>query len=78
MPTILRVGPYRFFFYSLDCDEPPHVHVQRDQEEAKLWLEPVEVERNHGFAGHELRKIRKLVVQNRSLLLSKWHEYCSR
>ena len=28
MPTILRVGPYRFFFYASDRAEPMHVHVE--------------------------------------------------
>lgn len=30
MPTVLRSGPYRFFFYAGDRDEPPHVHIERD------------------------------------------------
>jgi hypothetical protein len=31
MPTIKNIsGPYRFFFYSFDCNEPVHVHIQRD------------------------------------------------
>ncbi|MCO6455665.1 MAG: DUF4160 domain-containing protein [Pirellulaceae bacterium] len=38
MPTVLRVGPYRFFFYAGDGDEPAHVHVERDDSEAKVWL----------------------------------------
>ncbi len=38
MPTILRIGPYRFFFYAGDRDEPQHVHVERDDRIAKFWL----------------------------------------
>jgi Domain of unknown function (DUF4160) len=41
MPTVLRVGPYRFFFYSGDGSEAPHVHVERDASVAKFWLDPV-------------------------------------
>jgi hypothetical protein len=41
MPTVLREGPYRFFFYSHEPNEPPHVHVDRDDDSAKFWLEPV-------------------------------------
>jgi hypothetical protein len=41
MPTVLRVGPYRFFFYAGDRNELPHIHVERDQETAKFWLQPV-------------------------------------
>ena len=55
MPTVLRVGPYRFFFYAGDGDEPPHVHVERDDSEAKIWLDPVRLERSGGFSGKELR-----------------------
>jgi hypothetical protein len=41
MPTVLRIGPYRFYFVSHDMDEPPHVHVDRDDESAKFWLAAV-------------------------------------
>jgi hypothetical protein len=43
MPTALRLGPYRFFFYAGDADEPPHVHVERDKDKAKFWLDPRKV-----------------------------------
>lgn len=45
MPTVLRVGPYRFFFYAGDRDEPPHVHVERNDKVAKFWLDPIAKER---------------------------------
>jgi len=43
MPTVLRIGPYRFFFFSNEGNEPPHVHVERDDNTAKYWLDPVRV-----------------------------------
>ena len=43
MPTVLRAGPYRFLFYSSDAEEPPHVHVERDENSAKFWLSPEEL-----------------------------------
>jgi len=46
MPSVLRSGPYRFFFYSGDGDEPPHVHVERDDNTAKFWLWSSSIERN--------------------------------
>lgn len=55
MPTILRIGPYRFFFYSNEAGEPPHIHVQRDQFLAKFWLTPVTLASSWHFAAHELR-----------------------
>lgn len=45
MPTVLRHGPYRFYFYSNDADEPVHVHVERDGDVAKVWADPVRVQR---------------------------------
>jgi len=66
MPTILRIGPYRFFFFSEERGEPVHVHVIREQTEAKFWLSPtVRVAVDEGFAQHELRKIERLVEANR-------------
>jgi hypothetical protein len=57
MPTVLRSGPYRFYFYAGDHDEPPHVHVERDDCEAKFWLDPVRLQRSFGFSASELRRI---------------------
>jgi hypothetical protein len=54
MPTVLRVGPYRFFFYSRENAEPPHIHVDRDDDYAKFWLDPVALASNRGFRAHEL------------------------
>ena len=55
MPDVLREGPYRFFFYSADQVEPPHVHVRRDRQTAKFWLDPVALERSRGMSNSELR-----------------------
>jgi hypothetical protein len=75
MPTSLRIGPYRFFFYSGDRDEPPHTHVQHDDKEAKFWLSPVRLSRNHGFNGSELRKIETIVEENERQLIETWNEF---
>ena len=50
MPTILTVGPYRFFFYSADGGEPPHVHVERERSSAKFWIHPVVLARSYGWS----------------------------
>lgn len=74
MPTILRKGPYRFFFFSEESGEPVHVHVIREQTEAKFWVSPtVRVAVNEGFAQHELRKIVRLVEANRELIEHEWN-----
>jgi len=73
--TVFRSGPYRFFFYSADADEPPHVHADRDRETAKFWLEPVRLERSRGFGRVELGRIQALVEGNSDSLVRIWHEY---
>jgi hypothetical protein len=75
MPTVLRHGPYRFFFYSGDGSEPPHVHVERDDSEAKFWLNPVRLERSQGFRRKEIERIEGIAELNRELLLERWHEF---
>lgn len=75
MPTVLRSGPYRFFFYAGDRDEPPHVHVERDDCKAKFWLDPVRLDRSHGFSRHELNRIERLVEANQQHFWDSWNEY---
>jgi hypothetical protein len=75
MPTVLRSGPYRVYFYSHDLNEPPHVHVDRDDWSAKFWLNPVSLARNLGFRPRELRTIERLIVENQPLLLAAWQEH---
>lgn len=75
MPTVLRVGPYRFFFYAADRDEPEHVHVSRDDDTAKFWLDPVRLERSGGFRSEELRAIQRIVEDHRTALMEAWHGY---
>ncbi len=75
MPTVLRTGPYRFFFYAGDYDEPPHIHVERDANTAKFWLDPLRLQRSGGFSRKEIQRIQKLVEHNRIYLLRSWNEY---
>jgi hypothetical protein len=75
MPTVLRVGPYRFFFYAGDGGEPPHIHVERDECEAKFWLEPIRLARSSGFSRKEINTIRELVVGHQEQLLESWNEF---
>jgi len=78
MPTVIRSGPYRVYFVSHDLNEPPHVHVDRDDESAKFWLVPVALARNLGFSAVELRRVQRLVEENESRLLEAWNEYFRR
>ena len=75
MPTVLRIKGYRFGFFSADGDEPPHVHVSKDGNQAKFWLDPVHLAKDAGFARHELAEIFDLVREHQQQLLKGWHEY---
>jgi len=77
MPTVLRIGAYRFYFYSHEPNEPPHIHIDRDNLSAKFWLEPVVLAKNIGFRGKELRKLELLVRENQTKLIEAWNEYFS-
>ena len=69
MPTALRIGPYRFYFYSYDCGEPRHMHVDREKWSAKFWLDPdVTLEENHGYNRKELRGIERILRENLEVL----------
>jgi len=78
MPTVLRIGPYRFFFVSLDYPEPPHVHVRREKMVAKFWLNPVVLQKAGGFSRTELNRIATLVNENHNYLLERWYEFFGR
>ena len=75
VPTVLRTGPYRCFFFAGDRTEPPHIHVERDANRAKLWLDPVRVHDGGNFSRGELARILLVVREHEQLLLSRWDEY---
>ena len=74
MPTI-EIEGYKFRFYNTDRYEPPHVHVFKDEKEAKIWLEPVEVQANYEYNNSELNRIVKLTRKHRSRLLEVWNAH---
>jgi len=75
VPTVLRVRGYRLFFYSGDRIEPPHVHVESADGEAKYWLEPVSLAWAAGYSERELLSIGRLIQEHRERLLSAWYGY---
>ena len=75
MPTVIRVGPYRFFYYASDRDEPIHIHVERDAALAKYWLEPFRLQHSVGFGRAELVRIASLVLENRGVIVEAWNDY---
>ena len=75
MPTVLRLDAYRFYFFSHEPNEPPHVHVDRNEASLKAWLAPIELARNRGFRPREINAILALVEEHREALLEAWHDY---
>jgi hypothetical protein len=75
MPTVLRVGRYRFFFFSNEGIEPPHIHVKAGGDEAKYWLEPISLVVNYGFNARELGQIERIVAEHVDQLLEAWNEH---
>lgn len=74
-PAVLRFGPYRFYFYSHEPDEPPHIHVDRDDLSAKFWLEPVALAYNLGFNARELRRVEGIVAEHYVQLREAWRAH---
>lgn len=78
MPVALRVKGYRFFFFSLEGNEPPHIHVEQAERYAKFWLNPISLVKSRGFRSNELSEIQKIIEANLNTLLEKWDEHFSR
>jgi len=74
VPTVIRIGPYRFHFYSDEGSEPAHIHVQCAAAEAKFGLQPIGLASNRGLKPHQLREIEKLVFENLTVLLSAYEK----
>ena len=75
MPTVLRIGPYRFFFFAGDRDEPSHIHIERDDKVAKFWLDPVRLQSSGGFSRNEITRIQRVVGENQTQLREAWNAY---
>ncbi len=75
MPAVLRIKGYRIGFFSADGDEPPHVHADKGANQAKFWLEPLQLAKNAGFSRSELAEIYDILREHRRELLTKWNEY---
>ena len=77
MPRVKGItGPYRFFFYSFDCNEPKHVHVRKERMTCKFWLAPVALAMNDGFSPKEMNRIRSLIIEYYESIMEAWDEHC--
>ena len=75
VPTVARIGAYRFFFFSNEGSEPAHIHIQRERALAKFWLAPVVLASSSGFPSHELRRLQSIVEENRGRFEEAWREF---
>jgi hypothetical protein len=75
VPTVLRHGSFRFFFYAGDRDEPAHVHVEREDRVAKFWLDPLRLQRSGGFKRAEIAEVYSILLRHREELVEAWNEY---
>jgi hypothetical protein len=75
MPTVVRIGPYRFFFFAGDRDEPPHIHVERKDKIAKFWLDPLRMQSSGGFSRNEITRIQRIVGEYQIQLRETWNAY---
>jgi hypothetical protein len=72
---VLRSGRFRFFFFSNEGDEPPHIHVKAAEHEAKFWLDPVSLVANYGFRSRDLNEMERLIRRHQAEFLEAWHEH---
>jgi len=79
MPVVFRHKGYIFFFYSNEGDprEPIHIHVRQGRNEAKFWLDPLQVASSDGFNATVLRELMQVVQNNSALIERTWHEHFS-
>lgn len=75
MPAVLRVGPYRFHFFSDEGNEPPHIHVRFEGKDCKYWLEPLTLTDDRGVPLHKLNEIERIILENKALFIEKYHEH---
>ena len=75
MPTVHREGGFRFFFFSNERQEPPHVHVESGDGYAKFWLTPVSLAESSGYDGGELRDLLRIVTKQRDEMEKAWHDH---
>lgn len=75
MPTVHRQQGYRFYFFSHEPNEPPHVHIDKGDATIKVWLDSLDVAKSRGFRAHEISGIVSMVAGHQVMLREKWDEH---
>ena len=77
MPTILLILGWRLFFYANEGRplEGRHIHVRKDKNVAKFWLDPEpHLASSWGMTAKELNVLERVVRDNVDSFRSRWDE----
>ena len=75
MPTVLRLNGFRFYFFSHEPNEPPHIHVDKGAATIKVWLDSMEIAKSRGFRAHEIGAIVDIVRLHKTEFQEAWDEH---
>ena len=75
MPKILVFGTFVLYFWAGENNEPIHVHVIKDEHEAKFSVDPVQLVENNGLKASELRLAESVIEENKEIIINRWNEY---
>ena len=78
VPTVHREAGFVYYFYAEEGVEPPHVHVDKGDGTAKLWLNPVRLAWTEGLKAAEVRRALRIAEQQQTKLLEAWNEFFAR
>ena len=76
MPTILFIRGWRFFCYSNERNEPPHIHIRKGNSECKFWLyqDKFDIEEVYSYSMNpsDMRLVRQIIFENFEYLVSEY------
>lgn len=75
MPSVLRESGFRFFFYSREGNEPPHIHVIGHGGEMKVWLDSLLIANSYKLSPKNQNKVMEIIEENLDLLREAWRKY---
>jgi hypothetical protein len=75
VPTVWRERGFRFFFWSNERNEPPHIHIESGDGYAKFWLSPVTLAESVGYDASEVQELQRIVTRNRDMFVEVWRGY---
>lgn len=74
-PRAILINGFDFFFYSME-EARKHIHVEKGENVAKIWLEPtIEIAYNHGFTSREIKFIIQTIIEHERVIKDKWNNH---